>query len=56
MNEDQKRFETLLTAMLLGPAPSARKTSSGGQASGVEIDAYCDETQIHQDILPDDGC
>lgn len=50
------RFEALLTAMLSGPAPSARKTSSGEQALSAETDAYCDETQIHQDISPDDDC
>lgn len=56
MTQQNSRFEALLTAMLSGPAPSARKMSSGDQALSAETDACCDETQIHQDILPDDGC
>jgi hypothetical protein len=54
-NTIQDRFDALLTAMLLGSAPSAGKTSSSDQALGAETDACCDETQIHQDTLPDDA-
>ena len=47
------RFDLLLTAMINGGAPSARKKPSAGQASGAETSEGCSETQIQQDILED---
>ena len=56
MGLDYNRFDTLLTAMLAGEAPSGRKKSSADQSSDEAPDACYDETQIPQDTLQDDGC
>ena len=50
----QARFDTLLAAMLAGPAPSARKKPSGDQASGAADDACCDDTQTRPDTSQGD--
>ena len=50
----QARFDTLLTAMLAGEAPSAKKKPSGDQASGAERDACCDDTQTRPDTSQGD--
>ena len=47
------RFETLLAAMLAGPAPSARKKPSTDQASNAADDACCDDTQTPPDTSED---
>lgn len=49
----EQRFDDLLKAMTKGEAPSARKKPSDGQASDAERDAYCSDTQTHQDISED---
>ena len=50
----QSRFDTLLAAMLAGPAPSARKKPSGDQASGEADDACCDDIQTRPDTSQGD--
>ena len=56
MTTPSERFEVLLTAMLAGEAPSARKKSSGDQSSGEAPDACCAETQTHPDTSQDGDC
>ena len=54
-DDTKKRFDTLLKAMLDGPAPSAGKKPSADQASGGEPPACYGDTQTPRDTSEDDG-
>jgi hypothetical protein len=53
LNKPDQRFDVLLKAMASGEAPSARKKTSGDQASSVAPDACSSGTQTRPDTSED---